>query len=208
MKKAATLLLLILPFACYSQDYAGVIAGVGFSNMKGDDIAPGVSISNKITVNLGIKTELQFSEHWFLMCGIEYCGKGYKAKDATHTNNVTLSYIQLPFSALYKLPLDKDANNQLLFGAGPYVGFGIGYKSVWTEEDPVMGHEEGIESADFADMGMRITDFGFTALAGIQVGKRVQVFASYQPGLVNVFYSADFGLVKNRRAGLQLLYVF
>ena len=208
MKPIMAFAFVFLSFSVRSQSFTGVFAGGGYSTIKGDDIANGVSVSGKITVNVGVKTELKFSDKLFLMCVMEYCGKGYKAKDGIHTNNVSLDYIQFPFSLLYKLPLDEDAKNQILIGAGPYAGFGINYKTKWTTTDPLVANSEGEENGNFADYGIRITDFGLTGLIGAQLGSKIQLIASYQPGLVNIFYSTDFGLVKNRRIGLQLVYAW
>ena len=154
----------------------GVKAGLNLSeiqNMK-DDIKPGF--------NVGLTAEMQLSNDFFLISGLEFTTKGAKGAnlpmqkgEILKNTNVKLNsmYLQLPIHAAYKYQIAP--GTKLVIEAGPYLAYGVGGKI--KGESRTMTQEE-LESStfwkidtDFFGDGTNKFEVGLGGAVGVEFGK-------------------------------------
>jgi hypothetical protein len=168
-------------------------------NMKA---LPGGGIVAQIGINksLAIRTGVNFLQHGVVLKATETGEIDTKVK---LENN--LNYLQVPVNVLFRAPLPGIT---LYVGGGGFFNYGISGKSKYTVTYTVPGGDDIVESEKVdafkkeqdGGAGLKKTDYGISALAGIQFGK---LFANvgYQLSLANIA-EAEVGEYKNR--GLQL----
>lgn len=177
----------------------GVKAGINFSEMQKleDDV--------KIGFNLGLTADMQLTDNFYLMSGLELTSKGAKGKnympngqDEVTFDEAKLSamYLQLPVHAGYKLEVAPAT--KLIFRVGPYFAYGISGK--------IKGDAEGVslDSDLFGDIANRF-DFGIGGAVGVEFIDKVTVSLGADQGLTKVLKD---GGQKNRCAYLSVGYKF
>jgi len=92
-------------------------AGVGLSSVVGSDADTKTIFAYKV----GASYDLGLSENFFIIPGVEFVTKGYKSDVVD--GNISMSYLQIPVFAAYKLPISD--NMKIALKAGPYIGYGI-----------------------------------------------------------------------------------
>lgn len=177
----------------------GVKAGINLSEIQNfeDDI--------KVGFNFGLTADLQLTDNFYLMSGLELTNKGTKGKsyNLADQQGVTYSdvklnalYLQLPVHAGYKLEVAPTI--KLIFRVGPYLAYGIGGK--------IKG-EAGNKNLDidfFGDDTNRF-DFGVGGAVGAEFADKITVTLGADQGLTKVFKDGD---QKNRSASLSVGYKF
>lgn len=95
-----------------------VKAGVGLSSIVGSD-ADGFKTT--FSYKVGVAYDLELSENFSIIPGLEYAAKGYKSDYID--GNIGMSYLQIPIFAAYKFNISDGM--KLAIKAGPYVSYGI-----------------------------------------------------------------------------------
>lgn len=162
----------------------------------------------------GIDIQYGFGKHFAIRTGANYIQNGVTLSTTVDESvnmqlkiENSLNYVQVPVNFLYTIPVFR---MQFFAGAGGYINYGISGKSKarlsYTMSD---GHESvTIEEADAfkkeedGGAGLKKTDYGVGALAGIRLGNGLFANVGYQMSLANIDGSEDNGTYKNR--GLQL----
>lgn len=141
--KNLIIVLCLINLTSKAQVYFGVNAGANMGNIitkingtKDDAIksAAGYIISGDINIpvsnNLLFQTGLQFeSIHNKVNTEGTSSGGGFTIKE-TFSGKSHLNYINIPVKLLYKIPL---GSGSFTFGAGPFIGIGIGGKAESTD---------------------------------------------------------------------------
>ncbi|MES2458679.1 MAG: porin family protein [Bacteroidota bacterium] len=210
MKKTSLLAVLILGMYQYSAAQEkisfNVKVGLSMSNylLKAENRS-GVQGSNLTSFFAGVSASLPLGETVSFEPGLTVIGKGTREKESgsltqggvttTRISDSKLAplYLEVPLNLLRIL---KVGSGQLFFGAGPYIGFGIGgkYKIDYSEKTTSgsnvseMGVKEegkiifgGTEAQD-----MKGIDFGVNGLAGYRLANGFGVQVGYGLGLYNV----------------------
>ncbi|MFV0538732.1 MAG: porin family protein [Dysgonomonas sp.] len=177
----------------------GVKAGLNLSEIQKleDDV--------RVGFNFGLTADLQLTDNFYLMSGLELTTKGAKGKDFSLADqqgviypDVKLNalYLQLPIHAGYKLEVAPTI--KLVFRAGPYLAYGISGK--------IKG-EAGSKSLDidFFDDGTNRFDFGIGGAVGAEFGDKITVSLGADQGLTKIFKDGD---QKNRCANISVGYKF
>ncbi len=208
----------------------GVRAGLNMaaygrsSEYKADMKDEGGSNKPILRFHIGGYVDYAVSEKFSLQGGLILNGKGAKESwpvlDNSGDNEYEASqketplYLELPVNAVYR-------TGQFYFGAGPYVGFGIGGK--WKEgyfDD--FFNEEGEEVTDTGkiifgkDGYYRRVDFGINFLAGYQLNNHLSVGLGYGLGLRDVYQTEStnsslgdkYWVAKNRVLSVTVGYTF
>jgi hypothetical protein len=209
-----------------AQIKVGVKTGVDFSNVimkneNGDKAAtqstPGIFLG--VTVDIPIIGDL------YIEPAAQYSRKGFKQQTGAFFGSATnfqvnVSYIQVPLNILYKPRLGA---GNLLFGAGPYIGYGTGGK--WTSDtdiligDITMGKKgDAVFKKDASDgefgtyLYGKPLDYGANFLAGYEFFHKLSVQFNAQVGLANLQPEYDGvkreGKLKNTDFGISLGYIF
>src|SRR5699024_3623546 len=175
--------------------------------------------------HIGLSVDVPVGDNFYIQPSLLYYRKGFKQTDglfAGSDNNfrVTVSYIELPVSFLYKPEL---GNGKLLLGVGPYLGYGMGGKWESDKEvligDIVIGNHGDVHfTNDAMDGGDgksylygKPLDYGLNFLVGYEFFNKISAQFNVQLGLANLIpeYSDGTkreGTVKNIGFGVSLGY--
>jgi hypothetical protein len=168
----------------------GLKAGINFQNVYGDD-----ELGNKLDGSLGLKwtagvnAEIPVAKDFYFQPGLSIGTKGAKFKDGANEARLNLYYLDIPMNLLYK-PLV--GNGHVLFGFGPYVGFGIGGKVIVEnggndiESDVEYRNEVSIADQATSTTFFKRMDAGANILAGYEFNNRLSFQLNTQLGLMNV----------------------
>jgi hypothetical protein len=178
-------LLLISSLSLHAQQSAVFVkAGVNLANISVDkdgnvDDARGIA-----SFHAGLQADLPVTKFFAIQPGVFFTGKGSKIESGnTSGDNWIRSstkpyYIEVPVNAVIKLPLGDESS--FFFGAGPYLGIGVGGKNKiegeilgvdfsrtenikFSDDDPFTSGEEG------SGYGvMRRFDYGLNGTVGVQ----------------------------------------
>jgi hypothetical protein len=168
--------------------------------------------SMKAMPGAGIVAQFNISENFAIRSGVNYVQNGVVLKatvDGETSMKVKLEnnlhYVQVPVNFLFKAPVSMVT---LYAGGGAFFNYGISGKTKSTltynmPDGEVFSETEKVDAfkkEEDGGAGLKRTDFGVAALAGLQFGK---FFANvgYQFSLSNSV-EAEGGEYKNR--GLQL----
>lgn len=185
-------LLTCISFASFAQTSFGIRGGVNFQNLNGKD-DDGDKFENKLKlgVNVGVTADIPVvSPDYFLQSGLLFSTKGAKIEGTDV--KVKLSYLEVPFTFLYKPTL---GTGKLLLGVGPYIGYAVGGK---------------IDDTDISfDNDFKRFDAGGNLLFGYQFAQNLSAQLNAQLGLVNIGQN-DQGdaTIKNTGFGVSLGYHF
>jgi hypothetical protein len=168
----------------------------------------------------GIDLQFAFSKHLAIRTGANYIQNGVTLKATVdETVNMqlkiqnSLHYVQLPINLLYTVPLGRI---QLFAGAGGYYNYGISGKLRSTlshtmpdGNESVMEEEvDAFKKEEQGGAGLKKSDYGIGAIAGIRLGGGLFVNAGYQLSLANLDGTNDNAEYKNRSLQLTIGYFF
>ena len=132
----------------------------------------------------GLQADLPIGSYFAIQPGVFFTGKGAKLESGNISGNnwyratTRPYYIEIPVNAVIKLPLGDQSS--FFFGAGPYLGIGVGGKNrlegqasgisysrseniKFSNDDPFTSNEEGS-----GYNVMRRFDYGLNGTVGIQ----------------------------------------
>ncbi len=194
---------------------AGIAANAQTSPKPSLFVKGGLNLSN-ITINkngdldankgiasfqAGLQADLPIGTFFAIQPGIFFTGKGAKVESGNTSGNnwyratTRPYYIEIPVNAVIKLPLGDQSS--FFFGAGPYLGIGVGGKNrvegqvlgasfsrsesiKFSDDDPFTSNEEGSGYNI-----MRRFDYGLNGTIGVQA-KYAMFSVNYGLGLAKL----------------------
>ena len=126
----------------------GIKAGLNLSNVGDYEYGYYDNTRVKPGFHAGLTLDFAFSPHWYLLTGLEYTAKGFRAKSYIDNLKVTAGYMQIPLLGAYKFLILDDLS--IMINTGPYFAYGV-------NGDMKMGR---IKSDTFSDDGFRRFDCG------------------------------------------------
>ena len=188
----------------FAQSDFGIRAGVNFSNISGKEDGQKIQGNKMITgFNIGVTYDIDLAEEFILQPALLFTTKGYKIKiegeDSPDIDaSMKLNYLELPINFIYK-PMVGDGN--LLLGAGPYLGYGIGGKAKVGNITEKITFGNGQLFKAF--------DYGANLLFGYQLSSGISAQLNAQLGLGNIARDGDsHNSVKNTQFGISFGYKF
>ncbi|MGB4771199.1 MAG: porin family protein [Chitinophagaceae bacterium] len=208
-------LLLIAGYTTSAQVSLGVQGGVVRSNISGDqsELTFDTKPQSKFSWQAGLIADIPLGESGFrFIPELKYVNKGFKAnttvdflgQTTTIDGSSSIGYIELPINFGYALDL---GGAQLVLGAGPYLGYGIGGKNKFEAKvngTVVQSVDEKVQFGSAEDE-IKPFDYGANFLAGILFGNGLMVKANYGLGLANLS-NVPNSTAKNNYLGLSLVY--
>jgi hypothetical protein len=187
----------------------GLKAGVNFQNLTGrDEFDDKLDNKLKTGLALGVNAQIPVATDFYIQPGIEFNQKGAKSNDGNM--KVNLSYIDIPVSLVYK-PLV--GNGHVIFGFGPYIGFGIGgkVKGEGFESDVEFQNEVSASEAVSGTPYFKRIDAGANIFAGYEMSNKISLQLNTQLGLIKINpklegASDDNSSVKNTGFGVSVGY--
>jgi len=181
-------LAMLIGIASYSQKAPQpslfVKGGLNLSNITIDKNG-GLDANKRIaSFQAGLQADLPIGSYFAIQPGVFFTGKGAKLESGNTSGNnwyratTRPYYIEIPVNAVIKLPLGDQSS--FFFGAGPYLGIGVGGKNrvegevlgasfsrsesiKFSNDDPFTSNEEG---AGYNIM--RRFDYGLNGTVGVQ----------------------------------------
>ncbi len=178
-----------------SKAQIGLRAGINFSNVVGHNVGD-EKLNLKINTGFhaGVVYDVRLSEDFAVQPGLLFSTKGSKEKGVPGPDNYTFTktgcYLELPINIIYHPVLGK---GNLLLGAGPYLGYGLG--GTWKNESTLNTKGTLVFVNDFNQYdnaggknlvyGKKI-DYGVNLLAGYKFSDKVWVQLNAQHGLMDI----------------------
>lgn len=203
-------LLIVFVFSlAVSKAQIGLRAGVNFSNVAGHNVG-GEKLNLKINTGFhaGVVYDIRLSEGFGFQPGLLFSTKGSKEKGVPGPDNYSFVktgyYLELPINVIYHPVL---GSGNLLLGAGPYLGYGLGGK--WKNESSTNAKGTLVFVNDFDQYDNaggrnlvygRKFDYGLNLLAGYQFSNKVSVQVNSQLGLMDITPLKDgqkLGVIQN-----------
>lgn len=217
MKSKLFLLTAILLIAYAGRSQLGRItygarAGLNFQNLNGKN-AEGKRLDNQIKVgfNIGVNAEVPIAMDFYVQPGILISTKGAREKNSIGNEDAkfNLTYIEIPVYLLNKTDLGE---GNLLMGFGPYIGFGIGGKGKWgNEEVDIKWASEAPPTSGFQPYFRRF-DAGANLLFGFEMTNNLSAQINAQLGLARINPDItgvdESGTIKNTGFGFSIGYRF
>lgn len=110
---------------------------------------------------------------------------------------IRVNYFNLPVDLIYH---SKLAQNKLIFGFGPWFGYGLSGK--YTQQGYTYAIDFGSSEANDAHR----LDFGLDFLAGYQLADNMLLTAKFDLGLKDVSAQPDFVTIYTRSFGVSFIY--
>jgi hypothetical protein len=189
----------------------GIHGGVNFFNITGKN-GNGGDLNNEVVTGFsgGINAEIPLGAGAYIQPGVDFTRKG--AENGNY--KITLNYIDIPVNFIYK-PILGTGN--LVLGAGPYLGIGVGGKSKLSasgstaiEQDVVFNNEYN-SSTPLVPQFSKL-DAGANFLAGYEFANKVSLNLKAQLGLKNISPDTNNGddesSLKNTGFGFSVGYRF
>jgi hypothetical protein len=167
----------------------------------------------------GVVVQYAFSKNFAIRTGANYQQNGVTLK-ATVDESVNmklvlennLNYVQIPVNFLYTVPVSK---LQFFIGGGGYISYGVSGKSKITlthtmpdgSQDTYKEDVKAFEKEEDGGAGLKKTDYGVGAIAGLRFGRKLFANVGYQFSLANIAES-DEGQYKNRNLQFTIGYFF
>lgn len=193
MKKAILFFIVVAMAATTSAQISwNAKAGLGLSNYTGKDAGTDAHFAYRLGVGLSYTVAPSFA----IEPTLYFAQTGAKFKKEEGGKNINPLYLQLPIMAAYSVKVSEGTN--IVFNAGPYVGFGLGGKCDGVK---IFGNGEDNMGGKNFDAGL---DFGVRGeLSSLIVG------IDYQAGLTKAFKTeGGVSSTKNMGAFLTVGYKF
>src|SRR5690606_35900936 len=220
-------LLVALPFLTQAQTTVGIRAGANFSNVHFVN-ADGTHQHTEMIPRLqaGLTIDIPLAMGLYLQPAAMYVGKGFKQDggwlaEADNEFRAAAAYVEVPLNLLYKLWVGA---GNLVIGAGPYVGYGLG--GTWEAEgqvavgDIILAESRGdvifkndVEDGEFGNyLYGKPWDYGANVMVGYQFSPKLTLQLQGQFGVANlapdVGGAAPEGSIRNRGYGISIGYGF
>ncbi len=177
--------LMIFSFSAQAQKPAVFVkAGLNLANISMDKDGDVENSRGIASFHAGLQADLPITKFFALQPGVFFTGKGSKLESGNTSGNTWFRsstkpyYIEIPVNAVVKLPLGNESS--FFFGAGPYLGIGVGGKNKiegeilgvnfsrtenikFSDDDPFTEDEEGSGYGK-----MRRFDYGLNGTIGLQ----------------------------------------
>ena len=210
-----------------AQTTVGIRAGVNFSSVSFADVADAHQRTEMIPrVQAGLTVDIPLAMGLYLQPAAMYVGKGFKQDggwlaDDDKEFRAAASYVEVPLTLIYKMWI---GNGNLLVGAGPYVGYGLGGR--WEAEgqvvvgDIILTESRGdvIFKNDVADgedgsyLYGKPWDYGANVMLGYQFSPKLTLQLQGQFGIANlmpdVSGTAPEGSMHNKGYSISIGYGF
>jgi len=174
-----SVIILFTGMAAYAQDKNttfGVKLGGNLSTIEGRDVDFSI-VKPKLGFQLGGTMDIAFTNHLYLLSGLEITQKGYKMQDGD-TTTYRAMYLQLPIHIGYKLKFDVI---DIVFRGGPYLTYGFAGKS--KSDNPT---RDGVKF--FGQNGAKKVDFGLGVALGTEFGKgKYGIYLGYDWGFIKLY---------------------
>lgn len=183
MKKFIVFAIAVLGFATATlaqEDYKKVRFGAKVDM----NVASMGSSDSKIGFGLGMTTEVNFTNRWYMNTGLEYTWKGGE----TGPVNMTVGYLQIPIRAAFRHDFSEKFG--IFVEAGPYLAIAL--------------HAD-MNDKDCIDR-MKRFDVGLTTNAGVQFAKKFKVGLGYDYGFMDAMENG--GSSKNGNLHIGVAYMF
>jgi hypothetical protein len=222
-----TAFLFSISLSIHAQTTVGVRAGLNFAGVRLVDENGKKQDTEAIpSFQVGLTVDIPLAADFYVQPAALYSGKGFKQDGgwlAAPGNEfkAKASYIEVPVNLLYKPHLGI---GNLLIGAGPYVGYGIGGK--WKAEgqivvgDIVLSENYGdvifkndVMDGEFGNyLYGKPWDYGANILIGYEFLQKLTLQFNAQFGIANlepeVSGTTRDGSVRNRGYGISVGYRF
>ena len=173
----------------------GVRIGHNASNVNGETESAGT----RSGLLAGVSVDYSFIKSLAVVSGLYYSSKGFYTDD---TDCATLSYIQVPLQASYRIRTKTGV--KFHFNLGPYFAYGIGGTAKLYPQS--LSYFYKFDQDAFGDRGFfKRLDVGFSAGAHILVG-HFQLGLTYEYGLTDI--AKVYGNLHNRNVAVALGYNF
>ncbi len=168
----------------------GIKGGLNASNLSNIN-----DTEAKIGFNAGVTADYQLAESLYVLSGLEYTTKGAEISipGSIQDYTSTLSYLQLPIHAGYKMSIAD--NTRLVLHAGPYLAYALSAKT-----------KAGSEKTNVINDTNRF-DAGLGGGAKVELGK-ISVGLGVDYGLTTVNKDTEGGKSRNMNASLSVGYKF
>lgn len=162
----------------------GIRAGVNLQNLNGKD-GNGDKLENKLVPRFqgGLTVDIPLADQFYIQPGVLFSGKG--AKDKESDANVSISYIDVPVTFLFKPVL---GTGRMLLGVGPYVGFAIAGKMTDANDNKeTIKFKNKVTLIEAAtDPYLRRLDAGGNLLVGYEMSSKLSIQLNAQLGLAKI----------------------
>lgn len=206
MKKIVTTLavitaLLMISSQLTAQEKAlsfGIKGGVNLSNFRlGGDMKNYKSEMNA-GGSFGSFIKYDISPYFAIQSGIDTHYRTSDMKSKQDNSTVKFKYLgmEIPVYAIYQMPI---GNGKLFVGAGPFVGFGMNAK--------LDGKKLFKKDNETGKAPMNRWDYGIGSIAGFDFGKRWQINASYQFGLIDL-YKSKSGSMRSQALNVGIVFKY
>lgn len=132
-----------------------------------------------------ISANIPFSKYFSFQPGISYLQKGFKTETADNKTTLTLNYIEVPLTIMFKTnnkSNDKKADD-FFFGIGPSVAFGVSGNVKFKTDSGVIKEEVKFGTGDNDIKGI---DVGANAVLGCMFFNNFFFAVNYNIGLNNL----------------------
>jgi hypothetical protein len=203
MKKIiSTLLFTFITGSVFAQTNSfGIKGGLNFSTQPGDKSAEGTLRG----FNVGGGYNIQF-EAFAFQPGLSFNTKGVKERlevvdPATFTRHsviqdVKLSYVQMPVNLLHKFPTRRAV--RFFVGGGTYLAYAVAGSTAMT----------GQAKTDISFDDYNRIDFGFNAIGGIELFKKIVLNINYDLSIADVSFIQTHHNISNATLSYSVGYLF
>lgn len=178
----------------------GMCAVAGFSQLKWD-AKVGMSMSNmtkmdadmKVGYTFGVGVDYAFTDMWSLQSGVNFTSKGtkkvYEYEGGKDTEKYNAHYLEIPILAAAKFNIND--NMKFVVNAGPYLAFGLGGITTYTDE--YEGEKEEyhgdklFKEYENEDALVKRFDMGLQYGVGLEINEHFLVNVTGQYGFTNPF---------------------
>lgn len=214
----SSLILLVVASVSNAQEIRpGILAGVNFQNLNGEDV-DGDKLENDLIVGFhgGVNLLMPIAPEINFQPGVLFSTKGSEINSNVLVDllNVSyrISYIEVPLNLVYRPQL---GDNYILLGFGPYFAFAVGGK--WKVGDNIEREFDFRNTIDADALPgipyLRRFDAGANIFFGYELEAGLFVTLNAQLGLMNINpednrTAGEEGTLKNTGFGLSLGYRF
>jgi len=156
----------------------GLRAGLGFASQSIEN--PDIVSTNSVTTYY-ISAFADISvKGFYIQPGIGIVGKGVKEFQNAQTNTITLTYLDIPVTALYKF--DLPTLGKIYIGAGPYVSMGLSGNNQLESINTVSGSNVSFGN----DLDYKKMEYGLNFTTGLELNNHLTLNMKYSLGLNNI----------------------
>lgn len=214
---------LIIVSMAHAQISVGLEVGPNFASQSSD--VDGYDAGSTTGFYLGIPVDIMLTDNICIQPSLAFMQKGSSTEyefsvpnfyETTVEADAKLNYLEIPILVNY---LFGSGNIRPVFGVGPSIGFGMGYKSsgesTTKTTDPFTGNvttttDDFDDSGSFEDAGLKGIDFSVLLQAGVlmsDVGPgSLGLNLGYMLGLANI--NDGDAKLNNRGFKVALMYKF